>query len=86
MTIKRLLLKPMWSYLDIMEYCGCKKDKAYLYMKIAREKFGGALRYEPSMVSADSVLAIFGTTREREIEILKKGGKKLEEELQKRNL
>ena len=83
-----LLLKPAWDYKAIMQYCECGKDKAYSYMKIARAKFGGTLRYEPTKVSTDSVLAIFGTSRAREIEIIKKGGSAIEsqKELHSRNL
>ena len=64
-----------------MAYCDCGKDKAYHYMDIARKVFNGGLRYEPTMVKIDSVLAIFETNREQELRLLGKGGKDSEEKL-----
>ena len=66
MSTKELLSKPNWNYKEVMEYCDCKKSKAYEIMKVCKEKFGGSVRFNTKVVSRDSVLAYCGTTIERE--------------------
>ncbi len=61
-----LLTKPHWNYLDICEYVGCKKSKAYQIIETCKKQLNGAIRFNPSCVSRDSVLAYLGTTIERE--------------------
>lgn len=63
---KDLLSKPHWNVSDLMEYVGCKKTKAYEIMKICKKKYGGAIRFERSYITRDSVLAYLGTSIERE--------------------
>lgn len=69
-NIKRLLLKPLWSYKNIMTYTGWKKSKCYEVMTTCRKRYGGGSKEEPSMVTRDSVLAYLNTTIEREILII----------------
>lgn len=62
-----LLLKPHWDYLDICEYVECKKSKAYEIIKTCKEKFNGAIRFNPGCVTRDSVIAYCGSSIEREL-------------------
>jgi len=68
MEKKKLLLKPCWSYKDIMEYLGCKHTKA-INIKDMAIKNGGGVKYSTSLAKVDSVLELFGTTREKELSL-----------------
>ena len=75
MTIERreeLLTKPHWDYHDISEYLGCGVTKAIQIKNQALREFGGSIRYLSQYVTVDSVMNCIGTTREREIEIIRK--------------
>ena len=61
------MLKPHWNYQDICIYCECRKSKAYEIIKVVKEKFNGSIRFNPSCVKRDSVLAFLGTSIEREL-------------------
>lgn len=81
-----LLFKPVWDYKDIMDWTKVKsKTTAISIKKKAQTKFNGSVPYGSQYVKSDSVLAMFGTSRERELEILKKGGID-EEAIQKRDI
>lgn len=67
---KTLISKPNWTYQDIMTYFGFGKTKACDIKKKAIEDFGGEISYMKTMVKADSVLALLGTSREIEAKIL----------------
>lgn len=76
MQAPRCLTKNTWTYLDVMEYFGCKKSKAYEIMEEAEESFGGKTAYGSKSITgkrvgyrvyADAVLAIDGTSRAKEI-------------------
>ena len=64
----KLLLKPTWSYKDIMEYLDCKHTKAIKIKDMAIAN-GGGIKYSTTLVKVDSVLELFGTTRERELSL-----------------
>lgn len=77
MSKEELLLTPNWNYKDVMSYVGCEKSKAYMLMKIAREKFSGNVRFNSQCVKRDSLLQVIETSIERELyilEISRKGG------------
>jgi len=64
-----LLSKPNWDYKDVMKFTGKKKMSAYSIIEKARSS-GGRLALFPHQASRDSILALLGTTAEREISIL----------------
>lgn len=68
---KELLTKPYWDYHDISKYCECGTTKAIQLKSQALHDFGGSIRYMSQYVTIDSVLKCIGTTRDREIEVLK---------------
>ena len=75
MTIERreeLLTKPYWDYHDISEYLDCGSTKAIQIKNQALREFGGSIRYLSQYVTIDSVMECIGTTREREIEVIRK--------------
>ena len=71
MSKQDLLLKPCWTYHDVMVYCDCKKSKANEIMKTCREQFNGSVLFNKHAVKRDSVLAYMGTDLEHEAIVLK---------------
>lgn len=69
---KELLTKPHWTYHDISEYLGCGSTKAIAIKNQALREFGGSIRYLSQCVTVDSVMECIGTTREKEIESIRK--------------
>lgn len=67
-----LLTRPHWDYHCISEYVGCGSTKAIEIKNDALNNHDGAIKYLSQCVTVDSVMKSLGTTREREIEILKK--------------
>ena len=65
----KILEKPYWDYLDISAYLECGKTKAS-QIKSNASINGGSIEYFPKYVKINSVLALFGTTREIEIQNL----------------
>lgn len=81
-----LLLKPVWDYKDIMLYTNVKsKTTALAIKKKAQKYFNGFVPYGTQYVKSDSVLAIYGTSREKELKLVKGGGH-CEEKLQEREV
>ncbi len=81
-----LLLKPVWDYKDIMLYTNVKsKTTALAIKKKAQKCFNGFVPYGTKYVKSDSVLAIYGTSREKELKLVK-GGSHCEEKLQEREV
>ena len=77
MNREELLLKPNWNYHDVMNYIGCQKSKAFQLMKIARDEYGGTIRFNSQCVSRDSILLTLDTNIEREtyiLNLIRKGG------------
>lgn len=68
MSKKELLLKPSWSYKDIAEYFGYSNATSINIKKKAYAN-GGAIKYSTTLVTTESVLALFGTTRETELRL-----------------
>lgn len=69
-----------------MEWTKVKsKTTAIAIKKKAQKNFNGFVPYGTQYVKSDSVLAIYGTSREAELDLLKKGGID-EETLQKGNI
>ena len=67
-----LLLKPVWDYKDIMEYTNVKsKTTALNIKKKAQKDFNGFVPYGTQYVKSDSVLAIYGTSRKQELDLIK---------------
>lgn len=66
-----LLTKPYWNYKDIMFYCDVKKTRAYGIMGECKDHHDGIIRYMGDCVTADSVMSFLGTTREKEIRIIR---------------
>lgn len=67
---KDLLSKPVWSYKDIMDYRECSKATAISIKKRAIKEKNGGVEYGDNLVKTDSVLALYGTSRQSELEIL----------------
>ena len=67
MTKIELLSKGLWDIHDICEYLDVKKSKGYELMKLAKEKYNGAVKFNSSVVKRDSVLALMGLSVEREV-------------------
>ena len=67
-----LALKSAWSYKDIMEWCEVSKATAIKIKDRAIACYDGAVEYGSHLAKTESVLQMFGTTREKEIELLKR--------------
>lgn len=68
-----LLAKPSWSYKDIMEYFPDRASSTATATKIknrAIAEYNGSVRFGNNLVSTDSVLQMFGSSREKEIAII----------------
>lgn len=70
MTRKEIILKPMVNVNDVMFYCDCGKNKAYRIMTACRVKYSGDFGYDKRFITTESLMAFFGTTRERELKLL----------------
>ena len=66
---KELLLKPVWDYKDIMSYFGVKTTYACDIKKRAINEFDGTVKIGSQYVKTDSVLALYGTSRSKELEL-----------------
>ncbi len=75
-TIKiiNLLAKPIWTYKDIMSYdTSVKSPSTAIRIKNrAIKEQNGGVKYGSQFVKTDSVLALYGTSREVEISLLSK--------------
>lgn len=69
MSKLEILQKPIWSYRDVMVFAQCKENKAYKLIARAQREFDGSVPYGSGFAKSDSILAIFGTTRLKELEI-----------------
>lgn len=68
-----LLEKPVWDYKDIMEWTSVKsKTTALAIKKRAQTEFNGFVPYGSQYVKTDSVLKIYGTSREAELKLWRK--------------
>lgn len=78
-----LLNKPIWTYRDIRLFDKSIKSDATA-LKIKRRavvEFNGSVAYGSKYVKTDSVLSLYGTTRENEIKLLRELlNEKLQEE------
>ena len=75
MTIKErkeLLVKPAWSYRDVMAYTGWKKSKAFQIIEVCKKELNGEVLFEKHKVKRNSVLAYMNTSIEEELMIIKK--------------
>ena len=72
MDKKELLLKPVWDYKDIMKYFNVKSPTTAIKIKTraVNEQDGGVI-WGSDLVKTDSVLALYGTSRTKELEIIK---------------
>lgn len=74
-VVKRinLLKKPTWTYKDIMEFdTEIKSSTTAIKVKDrAIKEQSGEVPFGTKYVKADSVLALYGTTREHEIRLLR---------------
>lgn len=68
---KKLLLKPVWDYKDIMKYFDVKQTFAYSIKERAIKECDGTVRIGNQYVKTNSVLALYGTSREEELEVIK---------------
>lgn len=66
-----LLNKPAWTYKDIMEFDHNIKSAATAIKlkKRAVKDFNGSVPYGTQYVKSDSVLALYGSSREKEIKL-----------------
>jgi hypothetical protein len=67
-----LLSSPTWSYQEIMKYFEVCKSTALKIKKRAIKEKNGGIKYGSNLVKTDSVLSLYGTSREHEILILNK--------------
>ncbi len=65
----KLLIKPNWNYKEIKSYFGVGTTKSYELIAEARKR-GGGIKDMPNCVKRDVLLAMFGTTAEREVSLL----------------
>lgn len=69
---KELLLKPVWDYKDIMNYFNVKSPTTAFKIKTrALTEQNGVVIWGNEYVKTDSVLALYGTNRKQELEIIK---------------
>lgn len=71
MTKQEMLEMPVWTFRQVMEYCGVKRSKAYEIIKVCKEKLNGTVRFNPHGVKRNSVLEYMGTSIEQEAYVLK---------------
>lgn len=73
-TKEELLNMAVWTYHEIMEYFPQIKSKttAIRVKQRAIREMNGAIPYSAKYVKTDSVLALYGTSREKELSILRK--------------
>ena len=71
-TKKELLSRFVWTYHEIMDYFPHVKSKttAIRIKKRAIQEYNGSVPYGTEYVKTDSVLALFGTSREQELKII----------------
>ena len=71
-TKEEILRLPAWTYREIMDYLGVKsKTTAIRIKQRAIDEKGGAVPFGAKYVTANSVLALYGTTREAELALCK---------------
>jgi len=64
-----LLIKPTWSYKEIMAWCYVSKTTAIKIKDMAIKENDGGVQYGSHLVKTDAVLAYYGTTREKELKL-----------------
>ena len=64
--LESALLRPVWSFHDVMDYMGCKETKARRLIRLCRAKYGGATPVNTSSVLRDSFLSMMNTSTEKE--------------------
>jgi len=63
-----LLALPAWTYREIMLYLGVKSKTTAIRIKArAIKENGGGVPFGSKYVKADSVLALYGTSRKQEL-------------------
>lgn len=68
-----LLRMPAWTYREIMDYLDVKsKTTAIRIKQRAIDEKDGAVPFGTKYAKADSVLALFGTSREAELALLER--------------
>ena len=69
-TKQDLILMPCWTYREIMEYFGIKSKTTAIKVKnrAIKEQFG-SVPYGSQFVKTDSVLALYGTSRLKEMKL-----------------
>lgn len=69
-----LITKPVWTYKDIMKFDNNIKSPATAERIKTRaiKEYNGAVAFGTQYVKTDSVLALYGTNRIKELEILRK--------------
>lgn len=73
-TKEELLSMSAWTYHEIMDYFPNIKSKttAIRVKQRAINEMNGSIPYGTQYVKSDSVLALYGTSRENELSILRK--------------
>jgi len=67
-----LLSKSAWSYRDIMQYFKVSAPTATNLKNRAIETYDGTVPYGSNFATTESILKLFGTSRQREIDLLNK--------------
>lgn len=67
-----LVQMPAWTYKEIMEYAGVCPATAIRIKARAIKEQNGLVSFGTCYVKTDSVLALYGTSREKELELLKR--------------
>lgn len=67
-----LLLTPVWKVKHIMEYVECSHNKAERIRNLCIKEYGGRVKYEPTSVKTEAVLNYLGSSREIEIDLIKR--------------
>jgi hypothetical protein len=66
-----LLSTPSWSYREIMLYFNVSKTTAIKIKNRAIKEKKGGVQFGSHLAKTDSILSLYGTTRENEIQIVK---------------
>jgi len=66
-----LLLKNAWTYKDIKEYFNVGTTKAINIKNRAIKEFDGVIPFSTQYVKCESVMILFGTTRESELKAIR---------------
>jgi hypothetical protein len=66
-----IFIKPFLTVSDIAAYLKVSKPTAYKIVKICKQQLNGIIQFRNNAITTDSFCQYIGTTREKEIYLLK---------------